>query len=84
MDNYCGECEENKVMKLFKAPEKYEDFLSGGEKVKLRISKALSTNKKLIIADEPTANLDSKSIKILEARLHKMGGQKAKKILIII
>lgn len=69
MEDYCGECEENKVMKLFKAPEKYEDFLSGGEKIKLRISKALSENKKLIIADEPTSNLDSKSIKVLEDML---------------
>lgn len=69
MEDYCGECEENKVMKLFKAPEKYEDFLSGGEKIKLKISKALSENKKLIIADEPTSNLDSKSIKILEDML---------------
>lgn len=69
MEDYCGECEENKVMKLFKAPEKYEDFLSGGEKIKLKISKALSENKKLIIADEPTSNLDSKSIKVLEDML---------------
>lgn len=65
-ENYHGNCEENKVMKLFMAPEKYEDFLSGGEKVKLKITKALSENKKLIIADEPTSNLDSKSIAILE------------------
>lgn len=69
MEDYYGECEENKVMKLFKAPEKYEDFLSGGEKIKLKISKALSENKKLIIADEPTSNLDSKSIKVLEDML---------------
>lgn len=69
IEDYCGECEENKVMKLFKAPEKYEDFLSGGEKIKLKISKALSENKKLIIADEPTSNLDSKSIKVLEDML---------------
>ena len=69
MEYYCGECEENKVKKLFKAPEKYEDFLSGGEKIKLKISKVLSENKKLIIADEPTSNLDSKSIKVLEDML---------------
>ncbi|MDR3593597.1 ABC-F type ribosomal protection protein CplR [Clostridium sp.] len=69
MENYYGNCEENKVMKLFGSPDKYEDFLSGGEKIKLKISKALSENKKLIIADEPTSNLDSKSIKILENML---------------
>lgn len=73
-ENYYNECEKNKVMKLFGAPEKYEDFLSGGEKVKLKISKALSENKKLIIADEPTSNLDSKSIKVLEDMLKSYKG----------
>lgn len=69
-----GECKENKVKKLFDAPDKYEEFLSGGEKVKLKISKALSENKKLIIADEPTSNLDSKSIKVLEEMLKNYNG----------
>ncbi len=64
-----GECEESKAKKIFKAPNKYEEFLSGGEKVKLKISKALSEDKSLIIADEPTSNLDSKSIKILDDML---------------
>lgn len=73
-ENYYNDCEKNKVMKLFGAPEKYEDFLSGGEKVKLKISKALSENKKLIIADEPTSNLDSKSIKVLEDMLKSYKG----------
>jgi len=73
-ENYYGECEENKIMKLFKAPDKYEDFLSGGEKVRLKISKALSENKKLIIADEPTSNLDANSIRILEDMLKNYKG----------
>ena len=73
-ENYYGECEENKIMKLFKAPDKYEDFLSGGEKVRLKISKALSENKKLIIADEPTSNLDANSIKVLEDMLKDYNG----------
>jgi len=69
MEEYFDECEENRINKLFKAPDKYEDFLSGGEKVKLKISKALSENKSLMIADEPTSNLDAKSIKVLEELL---------------
>jgi macrolide transport system ATP-binding/permease protein len=73
-ENYYGECEENKIMKLFKAPDKYEDFLSGGEKVRLKISKTLSENKKLIIADEPTSNLDANSIKVLEDMLKNYKG----------
>jgi len=68
-EEYFGECEEGKTKKIFKAPNKYEEFLSGGEKVKLKISKALSENKSLIIADEPTSNLDGRSIKILDGML---------------
>lgn len=74
IEDEIGECEESKVKKLFDAPNKYEEFLSGGEKVKLKISKALSENKKLIIADEPTSNLDGKSIKVLEDILKNYNG----------
>lgn len=74
VEDEIGECEESKIKKLFDAPNKYEEFLSGGEKVKLKISKALSENKKLIIADEPTSNLDGKSIKILEDMLKNYNG----------
>ncbi len=56
----------NKINSLFNAPIEYRDSLSGGEKVKLKISNALSENKELIIADEPTSNLDSNSIETLE------------------
>lgn len=74
MENYYGECAENKVMKILKAPVKYDEFLSGGEKIKLKISKALSEDNKLIIADEPTSNLDSESISVLEKMLLRYNG----------
>ena len=74
MEEYFGECETSKVKKLFNAPDNYEEFLSGGEKIKLKIANALSENKKLIIADEPTSNLDSKSIKVLEEMLKSYKG----------
>ena len=74
MEECFGECEESKIKKLFNAPNKYEDFLSGGEKIKLKISKALSENKSLIIADEPTSNLDRKSIEVLEDMLKNYKG----------
>lgn len=73
-EDYIGECEYNQIKKLFNVPDKYEDFLSGGEKVKLKVAKALNENKSLIIADEPTSNLDGKSVEILENMLKSYKG----------
>lgn len=65
---------DNNFKNVFNAPFEYDDFLSGGEKVKFKIAKALSENKNLIIADEPTANLDGYSIGILEKMLKNYNG----------
>lgn len=64
----------SKIKSMLNAPDKFEEHLSGGEKVKLRIATALKEQKKLIIADEPTSNLDQKSISILEEMLKKHKG----------
>lgn len=64
----------NDLKNVFNAPMEYYDFLSGGEKVKFKIMKALSENKNLIIADEPTANLDKTSIETLEKMLKSYKG----------
>ncbi|WP_404988545.1 ABC-F type ribosomal protection protein CplR [Clostridium culturomicium] len=65
-EDYIGTVKNSKLKSVLNAPGEYEEYLSGGEKVKLRISEALSENKKLVIADEPTSNLDRGSIKVLE------------------
>ena len=64
----------SKIKSMLNAPDKYEEHLSGGEKVKLKIATALKEQKKLVIADEPTSNLDQKSISILEEMLKKHKG----------
>ena len=43
--------------------------MSGGESTKAKITEALSKNPDILFADEPTANLDSESIKVLESEL---------------
>lgn len=72
-DDY-EDCGNSKVKSIFKASDRYEDYLSGGEKVKIRVVNALSENKSLIIADEPTSNLDRESINILEEMFKKYKG----------
>lgn len=64
----------NKIKGLLNAPDKYEKFLSGGEKIKIKIVNAMKDNKKLIIADEPTSNLDKESIQALTDMLQKHQG----------
>ncbi|MEG0295951.1 MAG: ABC-F family ATP-binding cassette domain-containing protein [Clostridium sp.] len=66
--------EVNKVVKELSVPREYKDYLSGGEKVKARIAKALSNDTRVIIADEPTSNLDAGTIKIIEDKFKNFRG----------
>lgn len=74
MENFTENSSITKITSLFNSPKEYNDYLSGGEKVKLKISNALNEDKELIIADEPTSNLDSNSIETLEKMFKKHKG----------
>ncbi|MFL8674456.1 ABC-F type ribosomal protection protein CplR [Clostridioides sp. GD02404] len=65
-ENNIEMCSNSKEKSILNAPDRFEEYLSGGEKIKLKIADALSDKKSILIADEPTSNLDKKSIGILE------------------
>ncbi len=51
---------------------KYPDQISGGQKQRVAVARALVTNPKLVLADEPTANLDHKTAYMVISLMKKM------------
>ena len=68
----------NRVMNLLEAVgmkeqrDKYPDQISGGQKQRVAVARALVTNPKLVLADEPTANLDHKTAYMVIELMKKM------------
>jgi len=67
-----------RVMKVLDAvgmmeqENKYPDQISGGQKQRVAVARALVTNPRLVLADEPTANLDSKTAYMIIELMKKM------------
>lgn len=57
----------------FRAPEAGEN-LSGGEETRRRIAAALSQRARVLLADEPTSDLDSEGVQLLTEALKKYDG----------
>ncbi len=62
---------------------KFPYELSGGERQRVAISRALINNPDLILADEPTGNLDSKSGKIVTDALERINETMGKTIIMV-
>ncbi|BCL61417.1 ABC transporter ATP-binding protein [Desulfomarina profundi] len=52
--------------------KKYPNQISGGQKQRVAVARALVTNAKLVLADEPTANLDSRTANRIIGLMKKM------------
>lgn len=57
--------------------------LSGGERQRTAISRAMAANPELILADEPTGNLDSNSSRVVIQALSRINQQMGKTILLV-
>ena len=63
--------------------EKYPFQMSGGQKQRIAAARAIITDPRLILADEPTGALDSKSSRMLLEKLEELNQQLGATILMV-
>ena len=74
------------LMKRFEIDHRassYPNKISGGEQQRVSIARALILNPKIILADEPTGNLDSKTGEIILSLIEQLNKEDKKTIIIV-
>lgn len=61
----------------------YPSRLSGGERQRIAVARALVNNPMLILADEPTGNLDEKNSRNIENLLFELTAEKGKSLILV-